>query len=189
MPKAGAPPPSSKALAWMLVQPAAAVSGHAAARALQDAEAARVACLARRSTALVRRCGVRCDERRPDPRDALEAWVAEARTCGLAVMETFAAGLEHDGAAMRAAPITPWSDGQAEGQVNRLKTLKRQMCGRAGFELLRRRTLFAALHAKRGRAIGPEQDRSEARSNSRTVGSRPKDPRRVFPMPRNRPDQ
>ena len=147
--EAGAPPPlpSSKALAWMLVQPAAVLPGHAAAavaRALQDAEAARVADLARRFTALVRGCGVRCDERHPDPRGALEVWVAEARACGVAVMATFAAGLEHDGAAVRAALTTPWSHARTEGQVNRLKMIKRQMYGRAGLDLLRRRMLLVA---------------------------------------------
>ncbi len=38
----------------------------------------------------------------------------------------------------------PWSSGQAKGQVNRLKLLKRQSYGRAGFNLLRRRVLMAA---------------------------------------------
>ena len=138
--------PSSKALAWMLVQPAAALPGHAAAavaRALQDAEAARIADLGRRFTALVRRCGVQSDERHPDPCGALDAWIADARTCGTAVIETFATGLEHDGAAVRAALTTPWSNAQAEGQINRLKLIKCQSYGRAGFELLRRRVLHA----------------------------------------------
>lgn len=138
--------PSSKALAWMMVQPVAALPGHAAAavaRALQDAEAARVADLARRFTALVRRCGIQPNERHPDPRSALDAWVAEAQACGTAVMETFATGLEHDGAAVRAALTTPCSNAQAEGQVNRLKLIKRQGYGRAGFELPRRRVLHA----------------------------------------------
>ncbi|MBB3264872.1 transposase [Azospirillum sp. OGB3] len=38
----------------------------------------------------------------------------------------------------------PWSSGQAEGQVNKLKLIKRQMYGRANFDLLRRRVLLAA---------------------------------------------
>jgi len=59
-------------------------------------------------------------------------------------METFAAGLKQDGDAIRAALTTPWSNGQTEGQVNRLKTIKRQMYGHASFDLLRRRVLLAA---------------------------------------------
>ncbi|WP_376997532.1 hypothetical protein [Azospirillum himalayense] len=47
-------------------------------------------------------------------------------------------------AVARAALILLWSSGQAEGQINRLKRLKRQMYGRANLELLRRRTLLAA---------------------------------------------
>ena len=45
---------------------------------------------------------------------------------------------------MRAALSLPWSNGPAEGQINRLKLLKRQMDGRAGFDLLRSRVLHAA---------------------------------------------
>jgi len=70
--------------------------------------------------------------------------VTDARSCGVPAVTTFAAGLEQDGAAVRAALTMPWSSGQAEGQINRLKLLKRQMYGRANLDLLRRRTLLAA---------------------------------------------
>src|SRR2546422_3795933 len=50
-------------------------------------------------------------------------------------------GLEKDFSAVLAAVETPWSNGQVEGQINRLKTLKRQIFGRAGFPLLRARVL------------------------------------------------
>jgi len=74
----------------------------------------------------------------------LDAWLAEAGKCGVPTMETFAAGLKQDADAIRAALTTPWSNGQTEGQVNRLKTIKRQMYGHASFDLLRRRVLLAA---------------------------------------------
>ena len=45
---------------------------------------------------------------------------------------------------MRAAVTQEWSNGPVEGHVNRLKTIKRQMYGRAGFVLLRARVLNAA---------------------------------------------
>jgi len=45
---------------------------------------------------------------------------------------------------VQAAVALPWSNGQTEGQVNRLKTLKRQMYGRANLDLLERRFLLAA---------------------------------------------
>ena len=139
--------PSATRLAWLLVQPPAALSvsdAAVAARVEQDREAAGVAALARRFTALVRGCGA---SRKADPEAALkelDTWLTDARTAGVRAMETFAAGLEQDGAAVRAALTTPWSNGQAEGQVTRLKLLKRQMHGRAGFDLLRRRTLLVA---------------------------------------------
>jgi transposase len=49
--------------------------------------------------------------------------------------------LSRDFDAVRNAIAEPWSSGQAEGQINRLKTLKRAMFGRAGIELLRARML------------------------------------------------
>jgi hypothetical protein len=139
--------PSPKQLAWLLAQPVAAVPPHgAAAVALvkQDCEAARVANLSSRFTALVRGCSVGCNEPHPAPGGDLDVWLAEARSCGVRAIETFAAGLEQDGAAVRAALTTPWSNGQAEGQITRLKLIKRTMYGRASFDLLRRRVLLAA---------------------------------------------
>jgi len=56
----------------------------------------------------------------------------------------FAAHLARDEAAILAALQQPWSNGQVEGQVNRLKAIKRQMFGRARFDLLRQRVLCAA---------------------------------------------
>ena len=54
----------------------------------------------------------------------------------------FALGIQQDYAAVRAALETPWSNGQTEGQVNRLKFIKRQMYGRAKLDLLRLRVLY-----------------------------------------------
>ena len=59
-------------------------------------------------------------------------------------VETFAQGLEQGGDAVRAALTTPWSNAQSEGQITKLKLLKRQMYGRASFDLLRRRVLLTA---------------------------------------------
>ena len=68
----------------------------------------------------------------------LDSWLQEAEASALA---TFAAGLRRDEDAVRAALSEPWSNGQVEGQVNRLKVVKREMYGRAGFDLLRARVL------------------------------------------------
>jgi transposase len=142
--------PTVPQLAWTLVQPTAALDATAAgviARIEQDVEAKAVAGLTRRFAALVRACGVagRKDGRAPaDPVAELDAWLADARGCGAAAIATFAAGLEADGAAVRLALTEPWSSGQAEGQITRLKLLKRQSYGRASLDLLRRRVLLAA---------------------------------------------
>ena len=56
-------------------------------------------------------------------------------------LRRFAAKLREDLPAVRAAFSSPWSSGQVEGQINRLKYLKRQMYGRAKLDLLRIRVL------------------------------------------------
>ena len=71
----------------------------------------------------------------------LDGWLQQAETSALA---SFAAGLRRDEDALRAALTEPWSNGQVEGQVNRLKVIKREMYGRAGFEVLRCRVLAHA---------------------------------------------
>src|SRR6266568_292616 len=72
---------------------------------------------------------------------ALEPWLQEASRSGIAELRTFATGIKRDQAAVQAALTSSWSQGQVEGQVHRLKLLKRQSYGRAGFELLRHRVL------------------------------------------------
>jgi len=73
--------------------------------------------------------------------DLLEQWLAKAENLS-AKWKNFVKGLRQDGQAVRAALTTDWSNGQTEGQVNRLKFLKRQMFGRAKFDLLRARVLY-----------------------------------------------
>ena len=60
---------------------------------------------------------------------------------GSAEFRRVAAGMEADAAAICEAISSRWSNGVVEGHVNRLKMLKRQMYGRAGFELLRQRVM------------------------------------------------
>ena len=64
-------------------------------------------------------------------------WLKDAQHLGLYAMERFARTLRRDIDALRNAITEQWSNGQTEGQINRLKTLKRAMYGRAGPELLR----------------------------------------------------
>jgi transposase len=78
-----------------------------------------------------------------DP-EAFGPWLAAAGASGVPDLVTFAAGLEQDRPVILAALSLPWSQGQVEGFVNKLKTLKRQMYGRAKLDLLRQRLLHAA---------------------------------------------
>jgi transposase len=71
----------------------------------------------------------------------LDTWLTDARGTAL---DAFARGIERDREAVLAALVEPWSTGPVEGQINRLKLLKRTMYGRAGYDLLRRRVLNAA---------------------------------------------
>jgi transposase len=71
----------------------------------------------------------------------LEAWLSDAHSSDIHGMRRFVRTVRHDIEAIRNAVLEPWSNGQAAGQINRLKTLKRAMYGRAGIDLLRARML------------------------------------------------
>jgi len=71
-------------------------------------------------------------------------WIVKAFNSGIKELKSFANGLQKDFLAVREAAVSPWSNGQTEGQVNRLKSLKRQMYGRAKFDLLKARVLNPA---------------------------------------------
>jgi transposase len=74
----------------------------------------------------------------------LEAWITAATASGIGALARFARGLREDLAAVTAGLTLEWSNGPVEGQITRLKLLKRQGYGRAGFSLLRQRVLQAA---------------------------------------------
>jgi transposase len=76
--------------------------------------------------------------------DELEAWMTEVMKNGSEALARFAQGLQEDLAAVKAGLTLPWSNGPVEGQITRLKMLKRQGYGRAGFPLLRQRVMQAA---------------------------------------------
>jgi transposase len=71
----------------------------------------------------------------------LPAWIDDAIETKLAPFVRFARTLSRNFDAVKNAVEMTWSNGEAEGQINRLKTLKRAMYGRAGPELLRARML------------------------------------------------
>jgi transposase len=99
-----------------------------------DAEVARANQLIQAFLALVR------EHRGHD----LETWMAEATHSGIDELARFARGLEDDAVAITAGLTLEWSNGVTEGQIHRLKLVKRQGYGRAGFSLLRQRVLQAA---------------------------------------------
>jgi transposase len=76
--------------------------------------------------------------------ERLDAWIEHARASGIDELQRFAAGLLADHAAVQSGLTLEWSNGPVEGHVNRLKLIKRQMYGRANFDLLRQRVLRAA---------------------------------------------
>jgi len=127
--------PSSRASAWLLRKPE---------EKLTDEERAYV-------TALCHECPEIEEARTLGDRfvhllqegsaDDLESWLVAAEASDL---HSFAAGIRRDCAAVLAAITTTWSNGQVEGQVHRLKLVKRMMYGRAKFDLLRARVLRAA---------------------------------------------
>ena len=68
-------------------------------------------------------------------------WLEAVQRSDVAELKSFARSLEQDRSAVEAGLSLPWSNGQVEGQVNRLKFLKRSMYGSAGFDLLKVRVL------------------------------------------------
>jgi transposase len=130
--------PSARAVSFVLVCPAAKRSRDAQTYLDQlcqvDTSIARAYALSQAFLALVR-------ERRGEE---LEAWMAKATHSGIEALARFARGLQDDLIAIKAGLTLAWSNGVTEGQIHRLKLVKRQSYGRAGFALLRQRILQAA---------------------------------------------
>src|SRR5713101_2887579 len=75
--------------------------------------------------------------------ERLDTWLEKVTGSGLSELQSFASGIEKDKAAVRAGLTWPINNGMVEGFVTKLKLIKRQMYGRAGFALLRQRVLHA----------------------------------------------
>ncbi len=78
--------------------------------------------------------------RRKQP-ERLEEWCKSAESSQIKALESFATSLKEDWAAVKNGVTLSWSNGQVEGQINRLKMLKRQMYGRASHGWLKKRFL------------------------------------------------
>ena len=130
--------PSARNAAWLLLR---------AEAELEPQQRQFTACLEQTSPSVcnARKLALRflCMVRERRARE-LESWIAAAENSGVSDLKNFARGLLKDKAAVVAGLSLPWSNGQTEGQVNRLKLIKRQMYGRASFALLRARVLSSA---------------------------------------------
>jgi len=78
------------------------------------------------------------------PQERLHQWIEEVAASGLPEFEAFVIKLRQDLDAVLAGLQLPWSQGQTEGQITKLKLLKRSMYGRGGFDLLKQRILYAS---------------------------------------------
>jgi transposase len=74
----------------------------------------------------------------------LDPWLQAAKRSGVAELVEFAKRLRQDYEAVEAACTLEWSQGQVEGQITKLKLIRRQMYGRGNFDLVRKRVLYAA---------------------------------------------
>ena len=128
--------PSARQLTWLMMRQPEQLEQEqrdVLLRLQQDTQIKQVYRLAQQFIQLVKRREVA----------KLNQWLQECKACRIAMLQSFATRIEQDYAAIRAALETEWSNGQTEGQINRLKLLKRQMYGRAKFDLLRKRVLYA----------------------------------------------
>ena len=76
--------------------------------------------------------------------ERFDGWLSRVEEQGVSELQTFANGLKKDDDAVKAGLTLEWSQGQVEGQVHRLKLIKRQMYGRGSFKILRKRVLQRA---------------------------------------------
>jgi transposase len=131
-------PPSPHRAVWLLLRPVAALEP---AQQLMRARLLAAAPEVRAALTLL-------DEFRRVVRErdgaAWEGWLHAAETSPVRELRSFAARLRADQAAIEAALAYEWNSGQLEGHVTKTKLVKRQMYGRAKFDLLRKRVLLAS---------------------------------------------
>jgi transposase len=126
-------PPSARQARWWLILPSERLTTEQAAYVARLIEVSPEVRKAQQLAVEFRR--LICERDEP----ALDPWLRSAEESGLQAFRSFVTGLREDLAAVRAALVLPWSNGQTEGQVNKLKLVKRQGYGRANVPLLRKR--------------------------------------------------
>ncbi len=108
----------------------------------------------------------------PDPanEDRLRRWITEARAADLPQVHSFTRGLDLDIEAVIAAVTLPHHNGRTEGVNCKTKMLKRQMYGRAGFDLLRHRILLGLSHARSPPKVRQSRNRDRALEVTGSLG-------------------
>jgi transposase len=101
----------------------------------------------------------------------LETWLQAAEASHIPEFEAFAAGVQKDQAAICAGLTLAWSSGQTEGQITRLKLLKRSMYGRAKFDLLRQRVLHRAEDTRKEKETSRTVSRQQQHEPASVPGS------------------
>ena len=127
--------PTTQQLAWLMIRPVSLLEEtdrQILRHVCQDSVINQVYDLGKDFAAMVR----------ARQAELLDDWLARCQTCSAGLLQQFGVRLQQDYAAIRAALATAWSNGQTEGQVTRLKLIKRQMYGRAKLDLLRQRVLY-----------------------------------------------
>jgi transposase len=127
--------PSAKVLSWLLVLDPDQCTPEQFAilqHILQVSQLSQAHLLVQHFVTMVRQHAV----------ERLDPWLAACAQSSLSHLRNFALGVRQHYAAVRAALLLPFSNGQTQGQLNRLKFIKRQMYGRAHFDLLRLRVLW-----------------------------------------------
>lgn len=128
--------PSPRVLAWLLLHEPKKLDGTdmlVLEHLRSDPMVAEAHDLAQELQRLVR-------QRQPE---LFDQWLERCARAAAAELQNFAFGMRREEDAIRAALSEPWSTGPVEGQITRLKSIKRQMYGRASLEVLRVRVLSA----------------------------------------------
>ena len=107
-------------------------------------------------------------------RSRLKKWTEQAKASGVPELKAFAVKLLQDIEAVVAAMILPYSQGQTEGRVNKLKFIKRSMYGRGKFDLLRQRVLYASAALKLILLPGREPERGSSDPRKNRFGGHPR---------------
>jgi transposase len=133
---APAVPKTRQITRWLLTRPDRLQADEQAQLAAIRARCPHIDALAGHVTAFAKMMTARTGSR------DLEAWLAAVEADDQAGLRSLAAGIRNDQQAVTNGLTLPWSSGKVEGTVNKIKMIKRQMYGRAGFALLRKRVIL-----------------------------------------------